>query len=131
MRSHGVPSFSDPHAVSGGVVNQIGVNPESPAFQAAQKACQHLMPGGGGSSGHASAQAMAQALKVSHCMRAHGVSGFPDPIASPPSNMTGYSAVVNQHGAVLAIPRSIDEQSPVFRRAAAACNFGPRVPKRS
>ncbi len=128
MRSHGVPNFSDPHTVSGGgVVNQIGANPQSPAFEAAQKACGHLIPGGGSSSVHASAQEMAQALKVSQCMRAHGVPGFPDPMVSLPSNMTGHSAVVNQNGAVLAIPSSIDEQSPAFKQAAAACNFGPRV----
>src|ERR1700733_7077255 len=102
MRSHGVPNFSDPTAVGGGLVNNTGGNPQSPAFRAAQRSCQHLIPAGGSSSGHASAQAMAQALKVSQCMRAHGISGFPDPTASPPSNLTGYSAVVSQNGAVLA-----------------------------
>jgi hypothetical protein len=131
MRSHGVPNFSDPTVVGGGLINKIGGNPQSPAFRAAQQSCQHLMPAGGTSSGHASAKAMAQALKVSQCMRAHGISGFPDPTTSPPSNFRGYSAVVSQNGAVLAIPSSIDEQSPAFKQAAAACNFGPQVPRRS
>ncbi len=45
MRSHGVPNFPDPQFKSGpggGVgimLNGAGVNPNSPAFQAAQKAC--------------------------------------------------------------------------------------------
>lgn len=131
MRSHGVPNFSDPTAVGGGLINKIGVNPQSPAFHAAQQSCQHLIPGAGASSRHASAQAMAQGLKLSQCMRAHGISGFPDPMTSPPSTMTGYSVVLSVNGAVLAIPSSIGVQSPAFRQAAAACKFGPRVPKRS
>jgi hypothetical protein len=131
MRSHGVPNFSDPTAAAGGVINRLGGNPQSPAFRAAQRFCQHLMPGGGTSSGRVSAQAMAQALKVSHCMRSHGISGFPDPTTSPPSSFGGYSAVLSQDGAVLAIPTSVDERSPAFRQAATACNFGPRLPRRS
>jgi hypothetical protein len=126
MRSHGVPNFSDPTAVPGGQVSKIGANPQSPAFRAAQQSCQRLMPGGGPSSEHASPEAMAQALKVSQCMRAHGISGFPDPTTSPPSNFADYSLVLDQDGAVLAIPRSIAVQSP-FKQAAATCNFGPRV----
>jgi hypothetical protein len=45
MRSHGVPNFPDPQFKSGpggGIGVQLsgpGVNPSSPAFQAAQKAC--------------------------------------------------------------------------------------------
>jgi hypothetical protein len=127
MRSHGVPDYSDPTVTGGGVINKLGTNPQSPAFQAAQRACRRLMPAGGPSSGHASARAIAQALKISQCMRAHSISSFPDPTTSPPSDFTGYSAVVSEHGAVLAIPSSIREQSPAFKHAAAACNFGPRV----
>ena len=47
MRSHGVPNFPDPKFQSGpngglGIgmdLNGSGINPSSPAFQAAQKAC--------------------------------------------------------------------------------------------
>lgn len=48
-----------------------------------------------------------------------------------PRNFTGYSAIVSLDGAVLAIPSSVNERSPAFKEAAAACNFGPPVPKRS
>ena len=49
MREHGVQAQADP---SGGVSIQVkprsaAPNPESPAFQRAQSACQKLMPGGG------------------------------------------------------------------------------------
>ena len=49
MRSHGVPKFPDPSfAANGGTMLRIGkdVNPNSPQFKAAQKACQKLVPGG-------------------------------------------------------------------------------------
>ncbi len=50
MRTHGVLGFPDPTANGGGVGFQLksgsGVDPTSPAFQAAQKACRHYMGGG-------------------------------------------------------------------------------------
>jgi hypothetical protein len=51
MRSHGVPKFPDPtFGPNGGGMMKIGksagLDPNSPQFQAAQKACQKLVPGG-------------------------------------------------------------------------------------
>ena len=62
MRSHGVPNFPDPEFHSGGGVgirigskkgNPSGIDPNSPQFKAAQKACQSDLPGpkGAGSGG--------------------------------------------------------------------------------
>jgi hypothetical protein len=50
MRSHGVPKFPDPQFSSNGGVRiafgkGTGINPSSPQFQAAQKACRKLVPG--------------------------------------------------------------------------------------
>ncbi len=51
MRSHGVPNFPDPQFQSGpggGVgirLGGAGINPNSPAFQAAQKACASIFGG--------------------------------------------------------------------------------------
>jgi hypothetical protein len=64
-------------------------------------------------------------LKISECMRTHGISGFPDPSTSPPSNPAGNSAIVGNGGYYLAIPKSIDTHSPAFKQAAATCSFGP------
>jgi hypothetical protein len=56
MRSHGVPNFPSPN-ISGGRIslklgNGAGLNPSSPQFQAAQRACQsNLGPGGKGKLG--------------------------------------------------------------------------------
>jgi hypothetical protein len=132
MREHGVSNFPDPSSSGGSGVQlsitpSSGVNPRSPAFQAAQSSCQHLMPGIGKVSAHASAQAKAQLLKTAECMRAHGISGFPDPqTGSPPSNPSGYSAVMGTPGGYIALPQSINPRSPAFLQAAAACKFGPR-----
>jgi hypothetical protein len=47
MRRHGVPKFPDPKAGPGGGIElpRIGVNPKSPQFKAAQKACRKVVPG--------------------------------------------------------------------------------------
>jgi hypothetical protein len=101
MRSHGVPNFPDPSSGGGIQINSSsGINPFSPAFKAAQSQCAKLMPGGGpGAHGPPSEQAKQLMLAVSRCMRAHGVSGFPDPTLSPPA---------------------------VFQSASKACGFGAR-----
>ncbi len=52
MRTHGVPNFPDPKFSSGGGGVRVtlkasgsgGINPSSPQFQAAQKACQSISP---------------------------------------------------------------------------------------
>jgi hypothetical protein len=122
MRSHGVPNFPDP-SPGGGIQLSSGMDPSSPAFTTARASCQKLMPGGGPGSQHPSAQAQAQTLKISECMRQHGVSGFPDPTLKPPSSPAGYSIVEDRGGVVLAVPSTIDPGSPVFKRAAATCGF--------
>jgi hypothetical protein len=100
------------------------MNPRSPAFKSAQSKCKHLLPGGGPPTGPPSAQAKLQALQISECMRHHGVTGFPDPTDTPPSNPDGYGEILNLAGAVLAVPSTIDTQAPVYRAAAKACAFG-------
>ena len=48
MRGHGVPNFPDPPA-SGQpppAPKDAGINPKSPQFLAAARACQHVLPAG-------------------------------------------------------------------------------------
>jgi hypothetical protein len=125
MRSHGVPNFPDPSSGGGLSINiGAGLNPASPAFKTAQSACSKLLPGGGPGAGPPSAQAKAQMLAVSECMRAHGVTGFPDPTTGPPASPSGYSQVIGRGDVFIAVPDTIDASSPVYRRAASACRFG-------
>ena len=49
-----------------------------------------LLPGGGppgpGTQTHPSAQTLAKLLRIAECMRQHGISDFPDPMTSVPSD---------------------------------------------
>jgi hypothetical protein len=130
MRAHGLTNFPDP-SPSGGIQLRItpnsGINPFSPTFRAAQASCHKLLPGGGPASGRPTAQDKAQMLQISQCMRRHGISDFPDPTVSPPSAPSDYGAIIGRNGVFLAIPKTIDVQSPAFKQAADVCKFqGPR-----
>jgi hypothetical protein len=63
-------------------------------------------------------------LATSRCMRAHGVTGFPDPTTTPPSSPNGNGEVIDRGGVFLVVPDTINSDSPAFRQAAAACGFG-------
>jgi hypothetical protein len=123
MRSHGVPNFPDPGAGGGVQINSSsGINPQSPAFQAAQKACAKLLPfGGPGRHGASESQKLAM-LHLAQCMRSHGFSTFPDPVASPPKPAPGLGIAFGSPGSFIAVPQSLI-QSPGFQQAAAACGF--------
>jgi len=94
MRSHGVPRFPDPPSNGGlakGSAQELGVTGSQ--FQAAQRACQHLIPATGGSAQQQEQQCfvahdcspavvhrlMNVMLRFAVCMRSHGVPKFPDP----------------------------------------------------
>lgn len=137
MRSHGVTHFPDPTspgAIKEFVLSEIpGINAQSPAFQSAHAVCKHLLPGEGSGSQNGTEQVMAQLLQTSRCLRAHGLTGFPDPTTSPPANQANYLDIAGFSGphappgappvAYLAIPNTINPSSPVARQAASACHF--------
>jgi hypothetical protein len=95
MRSHGVPTYPDPD--SSGTLpkpNAQALGVSTAQFNAAQTACQHLLPTTGGSLTASSLQqcymadvcpqglvqqAVNQGLKFARCMRSHGVPSWPDP----------------------------------------------------
>jgi hypothetical protein len=81
MRSHGVVSYPDPSSsgkLPGVTPQQLGVSRST--YQAAESACGHLLPNGGGGPTPAQMQQQRNALlPYARCMRAHGVSNFPDP----------------------------------------------------
>jgi hypothetical protein len=126
MRSRGVSNFPDPkQGVGGGIEigSGSGVNTQSPAYKSTQQSCKDLLPGGGQPTHSEQQQEIELLLQVSQCMRAHGITGFPDPTLSPPSNRAGYSDIMSNDGVWLAIPNSIDVRSPAFEWAATACHF--------
>ncbi len=108
MRANGVSAFPDPDA-SGqltidGVVNGSSLNPNASAFQQALSACKNLEPPGFMGT-ERTAQQQEAALKFAQCMRANGVTDFPDPTPDGP--------LINVNGA-----RSI----PGFQAAQAKCS---------
>jgi hypothetical protein len=126
MRTHGLSNFPDPSPGGGIQINLgSGMNPFSPAFKAAQTACRKLLPGGGPPRpGPPSAQVTEQMLAISKCMRAHGVTGFPDPTTTPPSSAGGFSQALGRGGLFLVVPDTINSNSPAFKEAGVACHFG-------
>jgi hypothetical protein len=84
MRSHGAPNYPDPNS-SGDLpkVSQQELN--TPQFQAAERACQPLLPAGTDDQfppGEVQ-QLLVGMLRFSQCMRSHGVPNWPDPITGP------------------------------------------------
>ncbi len=127
MRAHGVPNFPDPSPGGGIEIAQgSNLNPFSPSFTAAHAQCQKLLPGAGSRRG-VSEQQKEQMVRTSECMRAHSVTGFPDPTSTPPNNPHDYSIVEGiggpNGGLFLLVPKTIDVNSPAFEQAAQACNF--------
>jgi hypothetical protein len=94
MRAHGVPNYPDPDSngqLAKGDAQRFGVS--SSQLQAAQQACQPLLPNTGGSfqqqtqqcfSAGDCPQSLVQQIltvqrKYARCMRSHGFPNWPDP----------------------------------------------------
>lgn len=124
MRANGVPNFSDPQPGGGTIFSTAGINPSAPAFKAAQAKCQKLLPHSGAGPAF-SEQALVEVDKVAVCMRAHGISEFPDPKRAPmgrlPSVPAGITEITDYDGALLEFPATLNMQSPAYTQAAAAC----------
>jgi hypothetical protein len=88
MRDHGVAAFPDPDA-SGeltidGVLNGSSLDPDAPAWKAAMSACQDLQPAGFTGDHDVSSAEQKMRLRFAACIRRHGVTDFPDPVAGAP-----------------------------------------------
>lgn len=87
MRSNGVSKFPDPSASGGftidAIANGTSLDTSSPTFTRALGACKSLEPAGFEGSAR-STQQQSAALKFAQCIRANGVSDFPDPAAGQP-----------------------------------------------
>lgn len=120
MRTHGVPDFPEPSegklVFRGGGKN--GLDPNSPQFQTAMKACHSLVPAPKLSPQQTAAM-QAHALKFSQCMRAHGVPNFPDP------KFEGGGVRMSLHAG----PGGIDPRSSQFQAAQKACQGDLPFPK--
>jgi hypothetical protein len=125
MRSNGVSNFPDPRP-GGGVEIPDAINPQSPAFQSAKRACKQFLPDKGGPPPATAPGDRQAAFAFARCMRRNGVPDFPDPALSPPA---GASRVLVLHDMVFAVGAGLDPKSPAFSHAMAACGVGPPSPE--
>jgi hypothetical protein len=84
IREHGVPGFPDPQVSSSpGETSVAQMLPKSvassPRFKSAQRACRGIVPGPGSQGSSDQLAHKSEFLAFARCVRAHGVSGFPDP----------------------------------------------------
>jgi hypothetical protein len=127
MRAHGVSNFPDPTPGGSGFVVGPGLDRATPAFKAAQAKCQAFMPVLGGPGGPGgprfSEQSLMRVRRAAVCMRAHGISQFPDPTTTRPpvSAIAGAQVITDFDGAYLVFPSTLNMESPAYTRAAAAC----------
>lgn len=82
--------------------------------------------GGAGNSGSAGTSggnslALKAAFVAARCMRAHGVSGFPDPTLTPPSGAN----TMDEGGVFFVLSNGFAANAPAVHRAAHACGLGP------
>ena len=111
MRSHGEPSFPDPVLRSQSVTFGAGpdIDQDSPRFVSATTTCKRLVPDGGAPSPAQIQTMIAQMVKNAECMRAHGITNFPDPTVNVPGIIAGFSL------------KGLDPNSPQFQGAQKAC----------
>ncbi len=114
MRSNGVPTFPDPPPIGARpakpTLQQLGVSDSQ--FEAAKRACSHLLPSGGSGEQETAQQKrtrLADELSFARCMRSHGVARFPDPTAQG-----GLSVEMVQ-------AQGVDVHSPAVLQAVQAC----------
>jgi len=116
MRTHGEPNMPEPSVSKMGGHTSVSINagseidPNSPLFTAALKACKHLLPNNGApSQGNTITPAdQEDYLRAASCMRTHGIHAFPDPTF--------------QNGDVAFNSRTpIDTNSPQYRSALTTC----------
>jgi hypothetical protein len=119
MRDHGLTNFPDPVVTTtttpGGGGSAVGVRMavpasvgRSPKFKAAEKACKGILPAPGSREDrHGPSKQVF--LAFAQCLRAHGISNFPDPNAQGQLTLN----MINAAG--------VDVKGPVFFNAAKAC----------
>jgi len=119
MRAHGISNFPDPtvhdSATSKGVGFAVAagngagsIDVHSPVYKSANKACTKQTGCGRPLTQAQIQQGMNALLKFSECMRAHGISNFPDPVQN--GQNIGFSGNVRT-----------DHNSPRFKAAQSTC----------
>ena len=132
MRAHGISRFPDPTASGGINFNASGLDLSSPAFKAAETACQSLLPEKHPPAQQPTARAYARLLNWAKCMRRHAISlpdPKPDPVPGPGSAATSrFGTVMGDGGYWVGIPYNDNAHSPAFARLSTRCGESPTGP---
>lgn len=115
MREHGVPSFPDPISGGGYAGRDLRIiDQNSRAFVTATKDCSYLAKAAGMAPWTQAQWAAydAMLLKITDCMRAHGVTNFPDPKGGEKGGWNYPST-------------PLDTSTSLYAKAAKACNGPP------
>jgi hypothetical protein len=116
MRAHGVLRFPDPNS-SGAIpkegLAQLGVS--GTVFDAAQKACQRLLPNSGQPSQAWDQMTLSALWNFARCVRSHGVPNWPDPLAESDPGQPGTPGFPRN------LPPGINTNSPVVKNAMHTC----------
>jgi len=108
MRANGVPNLPAPNGSGVTELNSSdGINPNSPQFSTAEQQCSKYEANN--ASPAQQTQLAAGVLNFSRCMRAHGLTNFPDPQNSSSGGSLNLSGT------------HINPNSPAFEHAATAC----------
>lgn len=114
MRENGVPNFPDPQPGAGGIdLNGNEFDVDSPAFKAADQACESVLPAPPADGSEDDQDGRDQMLAYARCMRDNGVANFPDPQAGGGIDLNG---------------DLLDIDSPAFKAAEKACASLPGAP---
>jgi hypothetical protein len=103
MRDHGVRNFPDPVVSSSGsqtTIKQVAPASavSSPAFKSAQRACASFAPSPQNNQSTDQGPGKRALLAFARCLRAHGISNFPDPNAQGRLTLEMVSAAgINVH----------------------------------
>jgi hypothetical protein len=88
MRQNGVREFPDPDASGSltidGVLNGSSLDPSTPAWKQATRACKELEPPGFTGDKDVSDEEQEARLEFAQCIRDNGVEDFPDPARDAP-----------------------------------------------
>jgi hypothetical protein len=122
MRSNGVPRFPDPDRQGNFNTAQVyALADSSPQANNALHQCRSVLPNAGTGLTVEQIQQIQQqnltdAVKAAHCMRAHGITNFPDPAG------TTQASGVNWQPLISAIQAGLSLDTPSYEAAFMACN---------
>ena len=122
MRANGVPGFPDPNGQGNFNDAQIQALTNGPQGDSALHQCRSVLPNAGTGLTVTQIQTIQQqnlrnAVKAAHCMRAHGITNFPDPAGTTQDSGVNWPQTLP----------GIDTGSPPYEKAYMTCSRADRA----